>query len=475
MPGVPARSLRARLLVASGAVLAAFVVLTALAVSWSVHRRADAAREERLRGLVYGIIGATEIRLPESGGGPPRLVVRESALPESRLTRPTAGLYAEIVGNGGRILWRSSSTVERVPPTVPTPVGDWVYERVALEGGGGRRAVAVDRLQLQSVWELDDGEELPFVVHVVDDADASLATLRRFDRSLWVALSLVAAALLAVQVGVLGAALRPLARLRTDLEAIDDGRREAFGDGLPPELEPLARSIDTLVARERARHVRYRELLDDLAHSLKTPLAVLANLGEERGDERIEEPVARMRASIERHVERARGATTTRRVTSVPVAPLARRVAATMERLHAGDGRGGAGAPRVAVDVDAALALPMPEADLFEVLGNLVDNACKYGARRVRVFDEVDPVEGRRLVVEDDGRGLDGLDPAALLERGVRADRRVEGQGHGLAAVSDLLAAWGGSVRLEPGEGGGARAVVVLDASVGRTREAAPA
>ena len=440
-------SLSARLLAATALVLAAFVVLTAAAVSWSVHRRADAAREERLRGLVYGILGATELA-PGADGGPPTLVVRVGELPDPRLSKPGAGLYAEIVGPGGRVLWRSASSVATVPPTRPTPVGEWTFEPV--DGS----APPLDRLQLQSVWELDDGQELPFVVQVVDDAEAARATLRRFDANLWVALVAVAALLLALQLWVLRAALRPLARIRAELDAIDAGRTDAFGEGLPDELEPLARGIETLVARERARHVRYRELLDDLAHSLKTPLAILSNLD----DPRVAGPVARMRESIERHVERARGVTTTRRVTPVPVAALARRVASTMVRLHGADGR----APEIDVDVDEALAVPMPEADLFEVVGNLVDNACKYGATRVRVFDETGADGQRRLVVEDDGRGLGGIDPGLLLERGVRADRRVEGQGRGLAAVAALVDAWGGSVTLERREPAGTRAVVEL-------------
>ena len=445
-------SLSTRLLAATALVLAAFVVLTAVAVSWSVHRRADAAREERLRGLVYGILGATELA-PGPDGEPPTLVVRVGELPEPRLAKPGAGLYAEIVGPGGRVLWRSTSSVATVPDVRPTPIGEWTFEPV--EGS----VPPLDRLQLQSAWELDGGQELPFVVHVVDDAESARATLRRFDASLWLALVAVAALLLALQLGVLRAALRPLARIRAELDAIDAGRTDAFDDGLPDELAPLARGIETLVARERARHVRYRELLDDLAHSLKTPLAILANLD----DPRVAEPVARMRESIERHVERARGATTTRRVTPVPVAALARRVAATMARLH-GAGNGGA-APVVDVDVDEALAVPMPEADLFEVVGNLVDNACKYGATRVRVFDESGADGQRQLLVEDDGRGLGGIDPALLLERGVRADRRVEGRGHGLAAVAALLDAWGGSVSLERREPRGTRAVVRLGAS----------
>ena len=440
-------SLSSRLLAATALVLAAFVVLTALAVSWSVHRRAEAAREERLRALVYGILGATELVTdPESGA--PTLAVRARGLPDPRLSEPGAGLYAELVGVDGEVLWRSTSSVERVPPVRSTPIGEWIFEPV--EGDGA----PLERLQLQSVWELDGGEELPFTVHVVDDAEAARATLRRFDASLWIALSGVAALLLLAQLGVLRAALRPLARIRDELDAIDAGTTDAFGDGLPRELEPLARGIETLVARERARHVRYRELLDDLAHSLKTPLAILANLD----DARVSEPVARMRESIGRHVERARGATTTRRVTPVPVAALARRVATTMGRLHGADGA----APTIEVDVDEALAVPMPEADLFEVVGNLVDNACKYGATRVRVFDERGADGARRLVVEDDGRGLGDVDPEALLERGVRADRRVEGQGHGLAAVAALLDAWGGSVTLERRESGGTRAVVEL-------------
>ena len=108
--------------------LAVFVVSTALAVSWSVRERAETARLERLQGLVYGILGATEITADA------RLVVDDSALPERTLARPVAGLYAELVGNDGTRLWQSRSSLTRLPPTAPTPIGEWT------SSAGGRRA-----------------------------------------------------------------------------------------------------------------------------------------------------------------------------------------------------------------------------------------------------------------------------------------------------------------------------------------------
>jgi len=236
-------SIARRLLVGNAVVLAVFVVLTGLAVSWSVHRQAETARFERLQGLVYGLLGATEIT-PDA-----RLVVDESALPERRLARPVAGLYAELVGNDGERLWQSRSSIGRTPAVRVTPVGEWTFDRLPRDGA----MPAVDHLQLQSVWVLESGEELPFIAHVADETGSLGAELSRFERTLWATLLGVALLLLAVQALVLRRGLAPLERLGADVRAIERGERDALDPDVPRELVPLAGGLNALLASERGR------------------------------------------------------------------------------------------------------------------------------------------------------------------------------------------------------------------------------
>lgn len=423
-------------------VLSAFVLLTGLAVSWSVHQRAEAATLERLQGLVYGILGATDVTADGA------LSVRRGALPDRRLLSPATGLYARIVGNTRTILWQSADGGIVLPDTHYDPIGEWRFEQHVLSDGRSARS-----LQLQSVWELDDGQELPFVVHVVDAFDAAEDPLSRFDRSLWAALSGAAVLLLIVQWSVLRAALGPLRRLGRDIDAMTRGERDALDERLPDELRPLATSVNALRARERRRHVRTRQLLDDLAHNLKTPLSVLSNLGTDT----VTEQSVRMQAAIDRYLQRAAAGSSHADGPALTLAPIVDRVADSMRRLY----------PERDVEIrhriPDTLRLRAPEADVYEVIGNLLDNACKHGASVIGVrYDTVT----RTLIVEDDGPGFGTGDPERWLTRGMRADRSVPGKGLGLAAVAELVDAWGGAVRLDNREPHGAICRLTLGQAV---------
>ena len=312
-------SLSARLVAGSVLVLATFVGLTGLAVSYSVHQRADQAAHDRLQGLVYGILGATEVDAEGT------LAVRMGEIPERTLALESAGLYAEILDAGGTSLWQSRSIIESVPAVTPSRIGQWRQETVQLTNGDAAR-----RMQLKTVWELDSGSELPFVVHVVDARNDDARNLSRFTRSLWAALLLAAGVLLALQLGVLQAALGPLRRLGRDIDAMTRGDQNVQEDTFPKELAPLARSVNALHARERSRHDNYRHLLDDLAHNLKTPLAILGNLDDARVDAQAEA----MQRSIERYLQRAATETTTTLTRPVRLRAALDRVSESMRKLY---------------------------------------------------------------------------------------------------------------------------------------------
>ncbi len=442
-------SLSARLIAGSLLVLTVFVGLTGLAVSYSVYQRAEQAAEDRMEGLVFGILGATEV---DASG---ELLVRMGELPERTLALDSAGLYAEIVGARGKRLWQSRSIIDSVPPVQQTRIGQWQRGLVELKNGERAR-----RMQLQTVWELDNGDELPFIVHVVDARTDDARALTRFTRSLWATLLGAAAVLLALQLGVLRAALGPLRRLGQDIDAMSNGDQAVSENDIPKELSPLVGSINALHARERQRHESYRHLLNDLAHNLKTPLAILGNLN----DPRVDTQASSMQRSIDRYLQRAATETTTTLSAPVTLLPVLDRVAESMRKLYAHDGLG------FDHRVPADATLRVPEADLYEVIGNLYDNACKYGASKI-----VTRLEDSKLYIEDNGKGFDSAQPDTLLRRGMREDTRTDGEGIGLASVSQLVSAWGGTVSLGESSSGGACCVLDVGAVlVQRTHPTAP-
>ena len=269
--------------------------------------------------------------------------------------------------------------------------------------------------------------------------------------------------LLLVQAWILTRALGPLKTIRNELQEIEQGTRETLNEAVALELNPLANSINTLVTSERNRQVEFRHLVDDLAHTLKTPLTVLSNVATQTGvpedatdvdaNRRIVgEQCAQMQASLERYLERAAGRTTQALVSPVAVLPIVIRLAESLPKIH----------PGVSISVHASmqesLQVRIAEADLFEILGNLMDNACKYGATEV-VIRADEPQ--RQVFIDDNGRGFATSTMDQLTHRGVRADTQVTGQGLGLTSSYDRLNAYGGSLALRKSDAGGAS--VVLD------------
>ncbi len=432
------KSISSRLLTGTAIVLTIFVVLTGLSISYSVHKRAETALFDRLQGLIYGIIGAAEI------GNDQTLLINEFELPDSRLNLSTAGLYAEIVSESGQVLWQSNSTTSLVPAVANSTIGEWVFERVTQGDTSD-----VHQMQLATVWELDSGKELPFIVHVVADAQLLTGELRRFDRTLWISLLASAILLLLLQLWILSRSLKPLNHIGDELNEIEQGTRQKLNEDIPKELSPLASSINLLLQSEQNRHQQYRHLLDDLAHSLKTPLSVLRNIKSD--NTAISEQTGQMQTTIERYLQRA--AMRTPQYLSKPVSPTAviNKLCNTLSKVHSDK------QTQFDIRLDEKFMVRVAEIDLYEILGNVLDNACKFGARNVLLHSDTPNMQ---LIIDDDGPGFPDSQRSTLTDRGTRADTAVEGQGLGLAASRELMQSYGGDLKLDTSPQGGARVVL---------------
>lgn len=439
------RSITSRLVIGTSIVLSVFVILVGLSVSYSVHQRAETARLDRLQGLIYGVLGATDI------DDNARLSVNALALPDPMLGQSTAGLYAELVGSDGRKLWQSASTTSWIPDVTVRPIGDWLFEIAQADN-----ASPLHRLQLATAWEFVNGEEFPFIVHVVVEADSLTRQLRRFDQTLWASLLGSAIALLIVQLLVLNYTLRPLLDIGEEVAEIERGKRDSLSEHVPAELKSLTLGLNALLGAERERHSQYRHLLDDLAHSLKTPLSVLQNLAKPDHQERetILEQTRLMRQSIERHTQRASIRSPRYLAPTINVLPVIQRTCLTLSKLYE------TSSIQFELErVSATFTVRMDEADLFEVVGNILENACKYGSQTIWISTLADT---NTLIFEDDGPGFPDINLSQLAQRGVRADSKTQGTGMGLAAVQQLMAAQGGQFTPTHRSQGGARIALVF-------------
>jgi signal transduction histidine kinase len=314
---------------------------------------------------------------------------------------------------------------------------------------------------------IDLGDEGHYLVAVAGDAAEITDETRQFDQALVVTFSLLAVVLLLTTMFQVRFGLAPLKRITTDLAAIRAGKAEQLAGQFPVEIAPLARETNALIEANKEIVERARTHVGNLAHALKTPLSVVVNEATARGREpfamKVVEQAEIMRDQIARHLERARLAARLTVVGSLTeVKPVVIALARTMEKIH----RDKDIAIDVRVDEQAQFRGERP--DLEEMIGNLVDNACKWATARVAVEvvrERPDPARETqivRIVVDDDGRGLSPSEREQVSKRGQRLDETKPGSGLGLSIVVELAGLYGGELKLGTAPLGGLRAELVL-------------
>jgi two-component system sensor histidine kinase PhoQ len=432
-------SLRARLLLAASVILMAFVVLTALALQRAYHDRAEQAEQDKLQGLIYALLGATDSN--DRG----LLEINEGELRDPRLIHPDSGLYVLILDEVGDVIWQSPSLLGHLSIAQAHDVGVWRFRQIR---DNGRLLFA---LSLGVNWTSGDRTRRYTFIAAEDSADFN-AQARRFAQTLWLWLAVPAVLLLALQWLVLQWGLSPLRRLVGKLRAIEAGLESEIAGEYPDEIRPLTTGLNAMLRNERQQQTRYRNALDDLAHSLKTPLAVLTGETEQAGlpeglQARLREQLGRMRQIVDYQLKRAAAAGGRRLSAPVPLRPLVEKLCTALTKVYRDKNI------RYQIDLPPRLGLRMDEGDLMEMLGNLLDNASKWCRGIVRVSSAGDG-EQVWVLIEDDGPGFPE-DANALLRRGMRADSQVDGQGIGLAVVHEIMQAYEGVIRLERSTLGG--------------------
>lgn len=382
-------------------------------------------------------------------------------LSEPRFSTPFAGLYWQVDGAEqpgvaakpgllrSRSLWDS---VLRLPADA---LGDGESHIHRVEGPNGEALRAVER-QI----ELLERPGQPLRMIVAADERLLLEPIASFTRLLSIALGalglgLVLAAVVQVVIG-----LRPLNLLRETLASVREGRAERVEGHFPSEVQPLVDDFNTVLALNAEVAQRARLQAGNLAHAVKTPLAVLANAAARESTpfaRLVEEQVASARDQVDYHLAKARAAAAAKASgLRCVVRPTVEGLMRVMSRLHA--------ERRLQIEWRGAnedLVFRGEEQDLQEMVGNLLDNACKWARSRVSV-QLVSEGDMLAIIIDDDGQGLAEGVRSAVLERGVRADERVQGSGLGLSIVQDLAQLYGGKVVLERAGMGGVSAVLRL-------------
>jgi signal transduction histidine kinase len=421
-------SLRLRLVV--GSILSILVALLAVGVLITLLFRGHIERrfDHTLNDHLEEIAAAAEVENGE---------VRLSWEPaDPRFQPPLSGWYWEL-RSGGETLRRSPSLVRETLPAEAPGLGRPAHIADAAGPAGQQLRIMARHIRLA-------GQEALVAVLVAGPCDDIRNDVLAFVGNLALSLAALALALGGLAVVQISYGLAPLARVQEAVNRVRTGARSDLDEAQAPiEVRPLIAEMNALIAERQAAVERARAEAGDLAHALKTPIAIVANearaLGGASGAT-ISAETDRMRRVVEHHLVRARAAAGAR--TPGARAPLAAALADIrfgLERLHPDR--------ELVVAAEEGLAFAGDADDLAEMIGNLADNAAKWAVRRVLIQARCTGSR-LRLSVEDDGPGIDGAARSAALERGGRLDTQQPGHGLGLAIVAQLAELHGGKLSL---------------------------
>ena len=448
-----AASLQTRLVAAGTLVLAAFLGLTGYALDRAFRDSIETATIEKLKGQIYGLLGAADVdrrgrlRLPDS-------------LSDPRLSEPDSGFYAQVEGENGKYKWQSPSMVGRKPAEImPTPAGAFRLHRSSTPD-------EMLVLSFRVLWEDNRGKEQAYTLMVSQTTDSLVSQIEsfRFTMLLWMGGS--ALILLLVQAVVLRWGLSPLRQVASDLKRIEAGDSDGLEGEYPKELLGLTQNINSLISHGRASQERYRNSLGDLAHSLKTPLAVMQGAMESKDEESLRDAVSeqlpRMDEIVRYQLQRASASGRSDVTRAQQVAPVVTKIVNTLQKVYRDKG------VTCNQELDPATVFYGDQGDLMEFLGNLLENAFKYCDKIVAisvVCPECEP--GTRLSLEitisDDGAGIPESEWTRVLGRGERQDQKQQGQGIGLSVADDIIRLYGGELKIGRSELGGAEITVSFE------------
>ncbi|MGX9393635.1 sensor histidine kinase [Nitrobacteraceae bacterium UC4446_H13] len=452
-------SLATRLFVSATVWVVVVLLITGVVLS-SVYRSATERAFDRRLNLYLRTLVA-EVATPEEGSDH-----QFQSLGEPLFDLPLSGWYWQIIReDAAKPEFRASRSLwdKKLPKLedehIPLSVSG--VRQGYVDGPEGQDLRLVER-------PVDLGADGKFLVTVAGDAAEIYEETRAFDYYLFGTFAALTIGLLLTTVFQVRFGLAPLKRISDAIADIRSGRAERLEGSFPVEIAPLARETNALIEANREIVERARTHVGNLAHAVKTPLSVIVNEATARGADpfatKILEQASLMREQVAHHLERARiAARPTIVATVTEVEPVIEALGRTMEKIHRG--------------IDIEIAAPAEakfrgeRQDFEEMVGNLVDNACKWARAQVSIRVDVrtaaDPERQAMLhiVVDDDGKGLSPDERVQVSRRGKRLDESKPGSGLGLSIVVDLAALYGGGLTLDAAPQGGLRAELTLPAA----------
>ena len=415
--------------------------------------------DERLYAVLDGVLSNVEVA--DDG----RTLTLPNALADTRFGLPLSGWYWQVAPVGQPPTLASASLLDQ--KLTPSPV-----ELAARDSEGVASFYLLDAnaTQLRGIEQRYrfEGSNTEYSVLVAGNFDELKGEIWAYTNALVLVLSILGLGFLGSVIVQVRYGLRPLQLLRSELNSVRQGDSDRIRGDYPEEVEPIARELNLMIQANTEIVERARTQVGNLAHALKTPLSVLNNeAARHKGglSDKIKEQTDIMRDQVNLYLDRARRAARAQSLGAISdVRSVVDAISRTLVRIHTEKGI------EVTVDCPESLKFRGEKQDLEEMVGNLLDNACKWAKRRIAVKAEYlkhEDAQGRswlELAVEDDGPGLPEGRRGEALKRGRRLDETKPGSGLGLSIVSETASMYNGQIRLDASRYGGLRAVLTLPA-----------
>ncbi len=426
-----------------------FVFLTGYTLNKTFYNNAYSALKERLTGQIYLLMADRELNTVNPQNSPQKLSVD--------ILNHDSGLSAYITQADGTILWHSSGSDPRyLPPDNPLIYGKIVHGKKVFQ------TFTVDDkdyigLSIAIFWNLNK-YQTPLIYHISDDLSELYQIIDSYQKSLWSHLLLMSVTLLISLFVMLRWGLKPLRDVEHEIKAVEQGEQALLQQDYPQELQPLTRNINELIRYERQQQERYRNALADLAHSLKTPLAIIQGQSFDKQQpenyiEQIDKAVQRINNIVEYQLQRASTTSPSPHIQYLKLEPVIKSLLDSMKKIYREK------AIHFTIQITPGIQFKMDEGDLMEILGNLLDNACKWCKNSINIEVTQDSTQ-LNIIIEDNGPGIETEKINTITRRGVRIDELTPGHGVGLAIVQDIVTAYNGRIEFGSSDKGGLKVFV---------------
>lgn len=421
------------------------MTMTGLVLDEAFRNNVERAQKENLRTQIYTLLATAELDDAEYLKLPAKNM-------EPRLNISESTLHARVITANKKVIWQSESMLNtKIPFPDNYKDGEFYFSNISND------KASFTTVNFSTVWITVEGEDT-YIFQVAENKNIFDSQVNLFRKNLWTWLAGVSFILIVIQTLILHWGLKPLRYVADDLIKIEQGKAKKLSGEYPRELTPLTNNLNQLIDSSQQQLIRYRDALGNMAHSLKTPIAVLQgiiNTTANKDKDIALEQLTTINNIVEYQLQRAATVGQLQLSEAVELKPIINKIVNTLQKVHQDKNI------KTQMSIPDKMTVKIDQGDLYELFGNLIENAFKWCNNKVSI--SVKPSKDKiQIIVEDDGPGINKNEKQRILLRGQRADQDTPGHGLGLAMVNDILLLYKGEIEISDGELGGAKIIINL-------------